>query len=85
MENARAAAARAQQLARSLLAEAFAGRLVPQDPNDEPASELLARIRAERQAALPRQKARSPRTRKALPAPPTRVTGDDYQQETLPL
>jgi len=27
---------------------AFAGELVPQDPNDEPASVLLARIRAER-------------------------------------
>lgn len=28
------------------LAKAFRGELVPQDPNDEPASELLARIRA---------------------------------------
>ncbi|MGC5330870.1 restriction endonuclease subunit S [Micromonospora sp. DT62] len=76
---------RAGALRASLLAEAFAGRLVSQDPSDEPASELLARIRAERQAALPKQKARSPRTRKDLAAPPTRVTGDDYQQETLPL
>ncbi|MDT0531779.1 restriction endonuclease subunit S [Micromonospora sp. DSM 115977] len=75
----------ATALRASLLAEAFAGRLVPQDPNDEPASDLLARIRAERQAALPKQKARSPRTRRDLAAPPTRVTGDDYQQETLPL
>ena len=32
----------------SLLARAFAGRLVPQDPNDEPASALLERIRCER-------------------------------------
>ena len=38
----------AEHLRRSLLAEAFAGRLVPQDPNDEPASVLLERIRAER-------------------------------------
>ncbi|MEV6811760.1 hypothetical protein [Micromonospora sp. NPDC051296] len=58
---------------------------MPQDPNDEPASELLARIRAEREAALPKQRARSRRTKKELPAPPTRVTGDDYQQEALPL
>lgn len=32
----------------NLLRAAFAGQLVPQDPNDEPASALLARIRAER-------------------------------------
>ena len=34
----------------ALLAKAFRGELVPQDPNDEPASVLLARIRAARQA-----------------------------------
>jgi len=33
---------------RNLLKAAFAGQLVPQNANDEPASELLARIRAER-------------------------------------
>jgi predicted RNA-binding protein associated with RNAse of E/G family len=33
------------------LAKAFRGELVPQDPADEPASALLARIRAEREAA----------------------------------
>ena len=33
-----------------ILAKAFAGDLVPQDPNDEPAETLLARIRAERLA-----------------------------------
>ena len=30
----------------SLLAKAFRGELVPQDPNDEPASELLKRLAA---------------------------------------
>ena len=44
---------RSSQFRRSLLAEAFAGRLVPQDPADEPASVLLERVRAER-AAQPR-------------------------------
>ncbi|AYF77808.1 hypothetical protein D7D52_32810 [Nocardia yunnanensis] len=39
---------RADRLRRSILAEAFAGRLVPQDPKDEPASVLLERIRFER-------------------------------------
>jgi type I restriction enzyme S subunit len=38
---------RAKQLRRSLLAEAFAGRLVLQDSNDEPASVLLERIRSQ--------------------------------------
>ena len=33
------------KLTQSILAKAFRGELVPQDPNDEPASELLARIR----------------------------------------
>ncbi len=37
----------------NLLRAAFAGQLVPQDPADEPAAELLARIRAERAAKPP--------------------------------
>lgn len=38
---------------KNILRAAFAGQLVPQDPNDEPATVLLARIRAER-AAVPK-------------------------------
>lgn len=34
----------------SILHKAFQGKLVPQDPNDLPASELLAQIKAEREA-----------------------------------
>jgi len=37
------------ELDRSILAKAFRGELVEQDPNDEPASVLLERIRAERE------------------------------------
>ena len=39
---------RAEQLRQSILKKAFSGGLVPQDPNDEPASVLLERIRAEK-------------------------------------
>jgi type I restriction enzyme S subunit len=36
-------------LRQSILRDAFNGRLIPQNPNDEPASELLKRIAAERE------------------------------------
>jgi type I restriction enzyme S subunit len=36
-------------LDQAILAKAFRGELVPQDPNDEPASGLMKRIRAERE------------------------------------
>jgi len=42
---------RSAALRRSVLKAAFEGRLVPQDPTDEPASVLLERIRTERVAA----------------------------------
>ena len=40
------------QLDRSILAKAFRGELVEQDPNDEPASVLLERIRADREQQM---------------------------------
>ncbi len=46
--------ARSKGLRRSVLKAAFEGRLVEQDPSDEPASVLLDRIAAERAAATPR-------------------------------
>jgi len=41
----------AEALRQSILKKAFSGQLVPQDPNDESASELLARIRVEKAAS----------------------------------
>lgn len=41
---------KSQSLRQSILRHAFTGRLVPQDPNDEPAAELLKRIAVEREA-----------------------------------
>lgn len=58
---ARYTAARAQveNMTPALLAKAFRGELVPQDPNDEPASDLLKRIK-EQKTNEPEQK-RKPR------------------------
>jgi len=39
------AKAHVEKLTQSILAKAFRGELVPQDPNDEPASALLERIK----------------------------------------
>jgi type I restriction enzyme, S subunit len=53
---------RIAMLEQSILAKAFRGELVPQDPNDEPAFALLERIRAEREAAQPNRSRRKART-----------------------
>lgn len=47
---------KSEALRQSILKKAFSGKLVAQDPNDEPASVLLQRIRAEKEAQQPKPK-----------------------------
>jgi type I restriction enzyme S subunit len=47
----------AEALRQSILKKAFEGKLVPQDPNYEPASKLLERIRVERASQEPVKRA----------------------------
>jgi type I restriction enzyme S subunit len=63
---------------RSLLAAAFDGKLLPQDPADEPASKLLERIRA--------QEGSSPKPKRARHiGPQSTTTSLTYTKEELPL
>ena len=59
------AQAAVQKLTPALLAKAFRGELVPQDPNDEPASELLKRLQESRTESAKPSRARKARTRKS--------------------
>lgn len=54
-----------QKLTPALLAKAFRGELVPQDPNDEPASELLKRLQESRANDSKPRRARKPRATSA--------------------
>ena len=52
-----------QKLRQRILDLAIRGKLVPQDPNDEPASVLLDRIRAEKKRLIAEGKIKRPKTK----------------------
>lgn len=77
-----AARTQAQRLSPLLLTKAFRGELVPQDPNDEPASVLLERIAAEREKAAAQPRARkSSAGRKIVHAPKENATMTKSRQD----
>lgn len=75
----------AQRLIPLLLSKAFRGELVPQDPNDEPAEALLARIAAQRANAEPKTRkprvSRAPRTPKETAAMTKSRQDDDVKDQ----
>jgi type I restriction enzyme, S subunit len=66
---------RAAILRQAILKRAFEGKLVPQDPSDEPASELLDRIRREREQASAKKPKKLARTRGAAKSNPAGHAG----------
>ncbi|MGP5501017.1 restriction endonuclease subunit S [Psychrobacter faecalis] len=74
----------------SILHKAFQGKLVPQDPNDPPASELLAQIKAEREAkALAEKQAKqdkaTSKSKEKIKSAKTPKKSKKDEQITLPL
>lgn len=68
---------RISRLRQSILKSAFEGKLVDQDPSDEPASALLERIRAERQARGSSRAAGRGRRRSGSAATPRPMAADE--------
>ncbi|MCY3723670.1 MAG: restriction endonuclease subunit S [Candidatus Poribacteria bacterium] len=54
---------RSERLRQSILKHAFSGKLVPQDPNDEPASVLLEKIREEKEYQQSKQQKKTTKSK----------------------
>ena len=77
---------KANLLKTSILHKAFQGKLVPQDPNDRPASELLAQIKAEREAKILAEKqAKQDKAASKSKSAKTPKKSKKDEQITLPL
>jgi len=59
-----------KQLRQAFLREAMQGKLVPQDPNDEPASELLKKLKLEKEQLIKKKKIKK---EKELPPKPNEI------------
>lgn len=57
---------KAQQLKNAILQLAIQGKLVPQDPNDEPASELIKFIQAEKERLISEKKIKKPKVKSEI-------------------
>ena len=76
---------RAERLRQAVLKQAFEGELVPQDPNDEPASVLLERIRQERARKAEEETAKRKPARKKMAKTKRGPSGRSQPAERKPL
>lgn len=76
---------RAERLRQAVLKQAFEGKLVPQDPNDEPASALLEHIREERARKAEEEKVRRKPARKKMAKTKRGLSGRSQPAGKKPL
>ena len=75
----------AQQLKNSILQMAVQGKLVPQDPNDEPASVLIERIRAEKENLIKEKKIKKEKNPSVIFRGADNIPYEKIGDEVVPL
>jgi len=75
----------AQQLKNSILQMAVQGKLVPQDPNDEPASVLIERIRAEKEKLIKEKKIKKEKNPSVIFRGADNIPYEKIGDEVVPL